>query len=425
MKKRDIISRAHTNIINNKSGSFKIIVTIFMASLVVILTSFLYMWSNTIVNKLQGDKEELLTIDISGTEKDKKSGVVDMLTGKWSKPWGYNEAKKVLDGVDESLGNVYMKGDLNWDLGETSYGNYIMRASPTGVSFKELQNLDVIKGNKIKDTNGVLVSEKFLEVALDKEKYENGDFSEMKDLDLVGKTIEFKVEQKIQGDLAPIWKEFKFKTRIDGIISNNDARKYSSGVLDQDTELRLFNDSIILFPMERIFELSKKYNRVIEFGETSVIIEANNVESMGIILEKLDQTQYSEYSIFKEYTNQKYLNFLLKLIFLVLGVGVIISAVVSIANISYLAFMSKLEDIKKLILLRINIKDLKSIHLYQNMILIFSGIFLSILPCFFITFLRSYILQLIFVSILFFIFISIISILPCYIIINKLYKIYS
>lgn len=425
MRKRDIISRAHTNIMNNKSGSFKIIVTVFMASLVVILTSFLYIWSNTIANKLQEDKEELLTISVSGTEKDKKSGVVDMLTGTWSKPWNYKEAKKIVESVDKSLGNAYMNGDLSWELGETSYDNYIMRGSPAGVSLAELQNVGIAKGSKIKDINGVIVSEKFLEVALDKEKYENDNFLEMKSLDLVGKTIEFKVEQKIQGDLAPIWKEFKFKTRIDGVITNNEAKKYSAGVLDTETDLKLFDDSIILFPMERIIELSKQYDRIIDFGETDVIIEANSMESIDRILETLDQTQYSEYSKFREYSNQKYLNFLLKLIFLVLGLGVIISAVISVTNISYLSFMSKLEDKKKLILLRINIKDLKKIELYQNMILNFIGIFISILPCFFISFLRIYILQLMFISILFFIFICIISILPCRIMINKLYKSYS
>ncbi|MGL4655977.1 MAG: hypothetical protein ACRCWM_08840 [Sarcina sp.] len=423
MRTKDIIYRANNNIKNDKKRSFQVITTVFLASFVVMIVFCLGKISNNLLNSFNENKDKLTTINIWGVEYTKTKGLVDALTSDSASAWNYYDAKKLVDNFDSSLGHAYILGALPENTSYLEDKEDIFVASQIGISINELYKIDnFYMGGKIKDINGAIVSRKFIESAVSKEAYEKMDYSELKTKDIIGKTLEMTINKKTMENGEIIWKEVKVPVRIDGVIDNEDNR-YTNAIIGlEEDKQKVFNGSAVLIPMERIEMLDKEYKLEYPFANSEIVIKAHSIDNMDVIIEQIEQTPFLQSSEYAGYTTFKYLNFLLQIIFGILGISVVVSAIIGIINMMFISFRSNIEDIKILSLLRIDLKDLKMIYVFELGIMIGYGIILSMIPLIFIKYLRNMIFELLVINIIFGVFLCIICILPCIISIDKLKK---
>lgn len=421
MRIKDILYRANQNIKNNKKRSFKIIFTVFLASFVIIIMTCLYNFSQDILSKLSKDTDKLTTVNIWGIERTKANGLVDVLTSDSASAWNYNDAKNLVDSFDTTLGKAYISTQLTPDFSILADTTHTFKNLPMGISFNELKNIDDFYiGEKIKDINGAIVTKKFIESAVTTKDFENNNYTALETKDIVGKILNCTVRKSTIIDGNAKWEEFNVPIRIDGVIDDKD-NVYSNDIIggEEDAQ-KVFNKSVLLIPIERIELLDKEFNLDYPFNNSSIVIKANSIDDMDSIVAKVDETRFLQDSDYSTYTNFKYLNFLLQLIFGILGISILISAVIGIANMMYLSFMNKIDDIKILKILGIKLFDLKAIYMCELIIMILWGVFLSLIPIIFIKALRGVLVKLILVNLIFAIFICFIGILPCIKSINKI-----
>ncbi|MGL5066538.1 MAG: hypothetical protein ACRC6T_01745 [Sarcina sp.] len=423
MKIKDIIYRANRNIKNDKKRSLQLITTVFLASLVIMIVFCLGKFSGNLLTSFNENKDELTTIKIWGVEHTKSKGLVDALTSDRASVWSYYDAKKIVDDFDSSLGRAYIAGQLLGDFSHLEDEEDIFPATQMGINIDELYTIDdFYMGGRIKDTKGAIVTRKFIESAVSKENYKKRDYSDLKTKDIIGKTLDMTINRNVMENGESVWKEIKVLIRIDGVIEN-EKNIYTNAILglEEDKE-KVFNGSAILIPMERIEILDKEYGLEYPFSNSEIVISAHSIDNMDAIIEKIEETPFLQTSEYKSYTTFKYLNFLLQIIFGILGVSVIVSSVIGIINMMFISFRSNIDEIKILNFLGINLKDLKMIYIFELGIMIGYGIILSMVPLIFIKYLRNMIFELVFINIIFGVCLCIICILPCIISIDKLKK---
>ncbi|MGL4742457.1 MAG: hypothetical protein ACRC41_16980 [Sarcina sp.] len=424
MRIRDIYYRAKQNIKNNKKRSFKISFTVFLASFVIIIMSCLYSFSQNIFLKLSEDTQSLKTINIWGVTNTKVNGLVDVFVRDAASAWEYNDAKKLVDSFDRKLGRAYIFNELTPDFSVIKDETHTFKNLPVAVSFNELKSINNFQsGAAIKDINGAIVTKKFVESAVLSTNFENNKYV-LETKDIVGKTLECTILKKILIDGNATLEEFTIPIRIDGVIDNSNNIYANDIIGDEEDKQKVFNDSALLLPIERIEAINEEFQLDYPFNNSNIIIKANDINSMDAIIENIDKTKFSKQSEYSKYTTFKYLNSLLQIIFGILGGTIIVSAIIGVTNMMHFSFLSKVDEFKILKMLRIKTFDLKAIYMCELIMLISSGIFMSILisivPIMLINSLKIIVIKLFLILFIFGIFLCSVSIIPCNNVVNKI-----
>ena len=384
MKKFDIFNRAYKNIKNNKFQSFKIILLIFISTIILSSTVALFIASKDYLKEVS-NLDDLTTIKVNNIEARKTDGIVEAITSKRLGAWSLEEAKKVLNDFDKSLGNIYIRHILDPDLSIGEFENYIFRTCSIAIDYDQLKNINIYSGEKIKDINGAIINRKFLEKAITKNDFKNNIYNNLKTVDIIGKTLEFPMYYNIYENDKIIKKEVKIPIRIDGVIDDKDEI-YSENekLFDDNYSMNKFNYSYIFLPIERVEMIYKELGLDTDFDRLEVVIKANNIEKMNMIISDLNKTKYGNFSIYKKYVTFKYINFILKIVCIILSICILVSVIIGVSNMMTLSITSRNEEIKILKLLGIKNKDLKLIYLLESVLLSLIGSLSGIIFIFFL-----------------------------------------
>lgn len=364
MKTADIIVRSYKNVNRNKSRSSKSIISIAIGVCCVVIMISLFTGAAKSIDIMNGEIDELLKIRVpSVIDGVKGEGLV---TNESFRPLNDEDIKYLTTKFNENTELIFTKMKLGSSFTVGVMDNYSFRTNAMAIDYKALSeaNINYYEGGNIKDLNGAIVSKSFISKALTNDKWESGNYSDFKEVDILGKELIFKVRYLSETNGKVEQKEIDVPVRIDGIIEDDNVYFGNDASYEDNDLQQVFKDSAIYIPLERIKQI-----KVIQTELQEVVLQAKNVKDMDYILEELKKNNFEIISSYEQYISFKYMNFTLKLLFGILGVLILLTAVVGIVNSMIMSVLERKKEIAIFKAIGMNPKNINNIYILESSII--------------------------------------------------------